>query len=690
MDTPSSLPARSTSSINLSNWLPILSTLRNYRSSWLRGDLLAGLTACVVMIPSVIAYAELVHMPPVTGLYAALGASVGYALFASSRQVIAGPDAAIGLLAGTAILPLAAGDPSRIPMLAAILAVLSGLVLMVAARLRVGTIADFLSRPVLIGYLNGAALILASTQMGKLFALKTEGEAFFLLLWQVVEKLAQTHVPTFLFGMTLILLLVLINRMLPKVPGALVVSALAILATQYLGLAGMGIALVGEVPSGTPQWVIPTFNWSDIPALAPAAVAIAFLAFSDGLLLAQSFADKNRYDIDANQELTALGMSNVAAGLLQGFPVSASSSRTVIVDATGGRTQMAQLVAALGLLLFLYFLTGLIALLPKVALGAILIVTALGMLEVGALRDLYRMDRFEFLVSMMVTGAILVAGVVPGIIFGLLISLGGLIMEISRPGDAVLRRLRPGKRFHDFGLGGGDSRQEGETVPGLLVYRLYAPLIFANARYVITRLENLVESAEPPIQWIILDAQAITDMDITAAQRFAELHRELESAGVDLKIADAADPLMRQLEKVGLSRTMGTQEFYPSVKKAVEAYEALQYPVREIRLLVQQADQEPCQLLFRREGSNMTATCSCTPEEREGLCPHRLAVLLGDTADLTLLEGDPRDLADVATLLKGTDIEKALETLVEADRMMQQASRGYHQAKEQMIKAMKD
>ncbi len=274
---------------------PIFLTLRNYKFGWLRGDLIAGLTACVVMIPSVIAYAELVHMPPIAGLYAALAASVGFALFASSRQVIAGPDAAIGLLAGTSILPLAAGDPSRIPALAATLGLLSGVFLLLASKLRVGTIADFLSRPVLIGYLNGAALILASTQLGKLFAIKTTGEDFFPLLWQLVENLPNTHRPTFLVGAVFILFMVVLARLAPRIPGALAVSALGILGTQYLGFGEMGIALVGMVPSGTPMPVIPPLQWSDIHALAPAALAIAFLAFSDGILLAQAFAEKNRY-----------------------------------------------------------------------------------------------------------------------------------------------------------------------------------------------------------------------------------------------------------------------------------------------------------------------------------------------------------------------------------------------------------
>ncbi|MBF0311337.1 MAG: SulP family inorganic anion transporter [Magnetococcales bacterium] len=666
--------------------LPILSQLKGYQTGWAKGDLIAGITACVVMIPSVLAYAELVHMPPIHGIYAALAAAVGYALFSSSRQVIAGPDAAIGLLAGAAILPLAGNDPSRIALLGAVLALLSGVILVLAARLRIGAIADFLSRPVLVGYLNGASLILASTQLGKLFAIKTEGEDFFPILWQLWQKLPQTHAPTLIVGTCLILFLIIVGRTLPAIPGALAVSVVAILATRWLGLDKMGLALVGAVPVGVPDLVMPTLQLSDISALAPAALAIAFLAFSDGILLAQAFADKNRYEIRPNRELTALGIANIGAGLLQGFPVSASQSRTAIVDAAHGQTQLAQLVAAAGLLLFLQFGTDLLAFLPKVALGAILIVTAMGMLELRSLRDLYRMDRSECLLSVAVSLGILLAGVVPGIILGLLISMIGIIVEISRPGDAVLCRQGPGKKFHDLG---GESN--GNAIPGLLVYRLYAPLIFANARYVTTRLKALIASAEPPVRCLVIDAQAITDMDITAAQRFAELHRDLQTAGIEIKIADVPRPFRNQLEKVGISEKLGSHPFYVSVKRAVEEYEAMQQPLQEISLVVQEMGQnEMWRLEFRREGSNMSASCTCPQGEEESLCRHLMAVFLGDMDDLSLMEGTSKDAERVRELLKGTDVEAAVEEMMTADRLMRSSQKEYYAAKVNLQRSVKD
>jgi SulP family sulfate permease len=548
--------------------LPLLGVLRRYRREWLARDVIAGLSACVVMIPSVIAYAELVHLPPVTGLYAALAACVGFALFASSRQVIAGPDAAIGLLAGSAILPLAGGDVGRIAGLAAELALLSGAMLLLAARLRLGTIADLLSRPVLVGYLNGASLVLMATQLGKLFGVKTEGEAFFELLHSVWRQLPQAHGPTMSLGAVLIALLWALLRWWPRLPAALVVSAVAVGLSAVFDLRGLGIALVGQVPVGLPSLVVPTIHLTDIAALAPAALALSFLAFSDGILIAQTFAEKHGDEVNPNQELVALGAANVLASLWQGFAVSASQSRTAVADAAGARSQVAQLVAAAGLLLFLLLLTGLVALLPRVALGAILVVTALGMLEMASLRQLHRIDRVEFGIAVGVTAAILVAGVVPGIILGMGLSLIAVMVELSRPRDAVLRRLPQDGKFHDC-----HETDDGETVPGLLVYRPYAPLFFANARHVMGRIESLVDEAGPATRWLVIDAQAITDIDITAADRLAQLQRELAERGVVIKFADCPRPVREQLGRLQALGLLTAQDFYVSVGKAVQAFE---------------------------------------------------------------------------------------------------------------------
>ncbi len=547
----------------------LISVFRHYQRSWLTGDVVAGLSACVVMIPSVIAYAELVHLPPITGLYAALAAALGYALFGSSRHVIAGPDAAICLLVGAAILPLGADQSARLAVLAAELGLITGAVLVLAAWLKLGVIADLLSRPVLIGYLNGASLILMATQLGKMLGISVQGDAFFPLLTGLALRLKDTHLPTLAIGVFLMIFMAILSRLAPRIPGALACCCVALLMSVTLDLGQHGVALVQTVPTGLPSLDWPTIYWKDVSALAPAAVAVAFLAFSDGLLLAQAFAEKNNYEVNPNQELVALGSANILASLWQGFPVSASQSRTSIADQAGGQSQVTQLVAALGLVLFLIFLTGLIPLLPKVALGSVLIVTAIGMMEIAPLQRLYKIDRTEYGLALCVTAAILIAGVVSGIIVGMLISLVTTLIQISRPRDAVLRRRISDGKFHDC-----LDDEEAETVRGVLVYRLYAPLIFSNARYVVNRIRELVAESGEELEWLVLDAQAMTHLDVTAAQRLSALHKELEALGVQLKIADAPRPFREQLEAEGLSNELGNAQFFISVKKAVEAFEA--------------------------------------------------------------------------------------------------------------------
>jgi SulP family sulfate permease len=402
-----------------------------------------------------------------------------------------------------------------------------------------------------------------------MLGIPVQGDAFFPLLIDLYTHLNDTHVPTLAMGVSLMTFMVLLSRLAPRIPGALACCGVALLASMALDLGHHGVALVQAVPSGLPSLGWPPIYWADISSLAPAAVAVAFLAFSDGLLLAQAFAEKNGYEVNPNQELVALGSANILASLWQGFPVSASQSRTSIADQAGGRSQVTQLVAGMGLVLFLIFLTELIPLLPKVALGAVLIVTAIGMLEIAPLQRLYKIDRTEFGLALCVTAAILIAGVVSGIIVGMLISLVTTLIQISRPRDAVLRRRISDGKFHDC-----PDNEDAEVVPGVIVYRLYAPLIFSNARYVVGRIRELVTTSGGELEWLIVDAQAITHMDVTAAQRLSALHRELGALGVELKIADATRPFREQLAAEGLSEELGNAQFFISVKKAVEAFES--------------------------------------------------------------------------------------------------------------------
>ncbi len=532
----------------------------------LQRDLVAGLAVALVLIPAVLAYAELVHLPAISGLYAALASMLVFPFLTTSRRVIVGPDAAVALIAGAAIAPLAGGDAVRLAALAAGLALLTGAVLVVGARLRLGMLADLLSQPVLIGYLNGAALVLIVSQLGTLLRLDLHHDEFIPRLLEACARLGESHGPTLALGGGLLAVLLVVRRLLPRLPLALVGVVLGVLAMQLFPLERLGVQRLGPLPVGLPQLAWPALGWSDSSALLPAALGIAFLVFSDGILLARTFAARQRQEIDANRELIALGAANLSAGLCLGFPVSASQARTVVNDGAGACSRAAQLAAAAALAAFIACGAGLLASLPVVALAAILIALAGNLIDITGLKHLRQRDRGAWWLALATSAGVLLAGVVPGILIGVGMSLLLLLAQLARPRDAVLRRAAPGGSFHDLG---DDHAGSGE--PGLVVYRLYAPLIFANAAHVDARLRALLAGQLESVRCLIIDAQAITGIDVTAAERLRTLSAELRARGVALKIARAKLPLRQAFARLGLSDGSDQARFYDHVKEAVDS-----------------------------------------------------------------------------------------------------------------------
>jgi sulfate permease, SulP family len=549
-------------------FIPGLSLFRNYRGAWLLPDVLAGISVCVVMIPSVIAYAGLMGLPPQHGLYAALVSLVVYAFFGSSRQVIVGPDIAISLLIASAIGPLANGSPTRAAVLAATVALLSGLLLLIGARAKIGAVADFLSKPVLVGYMTGAALILMVSQVNKVFGISLKNNDFFPRLGELALKLNQTHWRTLAFGLGLLALLIAIKRVAPKSPVALFVCIAAVVASFAFHLDRYGIDTVGSFPSGLPKFSAPELTWRDIETLFPAAAGIALLTYTEGILLARAFAAKNGYEVNANQELAALGLADMSAAFFQGFSITGSQARTTLNDSAGGKTQLASLVAAGTLALSLVFLTPLMAQLPVVALAVILIYAGFGLVEFDAMMRIYRFYPKSAMISALTTIGVLGAGVIPGILIGVALSLLGLINRISHPHDAVLSSV-PGHGFHDL----GDLSQP-STIPGLIAYRFYAPLLFPNAAHFVARIRALITASSTPVRWFLLDAQAITDIDVTAAEALNGLYAELRQRGIALKIAHANPPLRQILEMIGFASEISEESFYPSVHECIAAFES--------------------------------------------------------------------------------------------------------------------
>jgi SulP family sulfate permease len=529
---------------------------------------MAGVSVCVVMIPSVIAYARLMGLPPQQGLYAALVPLLIYPFVGSSPQIVVGPDIAISLLMASAVAPLAGGDATRAAELAATLAILSGVALVLSARVKIGAVADFLSKPVLVGYMTGAALILVASQLGSLLGVPLRNSDFFPRLLEIAGALSQTHRTTFLFGLALLGLLIGLHRWAPKIPAALIVCVVATITSMALGLEKQGVAVVGSIPRGLPRFAFPIADWRDVHALLPAALGIALLTYTEGILLARAFAAKNGYEVRPNQELAALGLADLGAGLFQGFCVTGSQARTTINDAAGGKTQVVSLTAAATLVVFLLFLTPVLSRLPTVALATVLIYGGFSLIEFETMMRIYRFYPSAAMIAALTTLAVLAAGVIPGILFGVVLSLLGLIKRISSPPDAVLQEV-PGHGFHDL-----SGAAEGRTIPGLIVYRFYAPLLFSNCGHFAERVHQLIAAHRPPVRWFLLDAQAITDIDVTAAEAIHTLHRELRDQGICFKVAHANRPFRETLRRIGLADAIGSDGFFASVHECVDAFQA--------------------------------------------------------------------------------------------------------------------
>ena len=551
----------------LARWLPGVAQLLDYPRGALRGDLVSGISVCVVMIPSVLAYAELAGVRPQSGLYAALGAMVLYALFTSTRRIIVGPDTTIALLVGSVVIPLGASDPARTADLAALLALMTGVLLIVAGRVGFGNVADLLSTPVLVGYAAGAALLLVGTQLPVLLGVKVTSDAFFMRVAEVVLASPNANVWTASLGIGLIALILLVNRVSPRAPAALIACILAIVLSRVLDLPSHGVVHLSPMSSTLPMPSLPAITLQDVQALAPGALALALLVFAEGILMARTLAEKRRETVDADRELVALGAANVGAGLVSGFTVGASTSRSLTADATGAQTQLAQWIAAIVLLLFVLFVAPAVALLPRVALAAILIAAGVRLIDVGEWRTLLRLDRRAFVLALGVALAVLVLGVLPGVLIGVAFSLARLLLEVARPRDAILRRLATDRRFHDLA-----DDEGGSLTPAVIVYRLYSPILFANARYVADRLRSLVAAAKPPVRCIVVDMQAVSHIDVTALHVLRDLHAELESSGIDVRFARANRPLREQLVRWIGQEDLGKERFFPSASAAVDDF----------------------------------------------------------------------------------------------------------------------
>jgi high affinity sulfate transporter 1 len=565
MPTPSTEPQAA----DWMRWLPALSTAREYTLSWLPHDIVAGLVLTTMLVPVGIAYAVASGVPGVYGLYATIIPLLAYALFGPSRILVLGPDSSLAPIILAVVLPLSAGDPSKAIAVASMMAVVAGLVSILAGLLRLGFVTELLSKPIRYGYMNGIALTVLISQLPKLLGFKIEAEGPLRAVWAIGQAawngaLNWTALAVGLGTLAIILALKGSQR-LPGVLIAVVASTVVVGAFDLSGRAG--VAVLGSIPQGLPAFVIPWVDPAQWGQVVIGGCAVALVAFADTSVLSRAYAARLGRPVDSNQEMIGLGAANLAAGFFQGFPISSSASRTPVAEAAGARTQLAGVVGALAVAVLLVAAPDLLKSLPSPALAAVVIASALGLMEIADLRRIWRIQRWEFWLSIVCFVGVAVLGAIPGIGLAVVIAVIEFLWDGWRPHSAILGRPEGVRGYHDI-----TRYPEARLVPGLVLFRWDAPLFFANAELFQQRVLAAVAASPGPVRRVVVAAEPVTSVDVTAADALAELDDKLRAATIELTFAELKDPVKDKLRRFGLFERFGEDAFFPTMGAAVDAY----------------------------------------------------------------------------------------------------------------------
>ena len=550
-------------------WLPGLQTLLSYQSAWLRHDIVAGLVLTTMLVPVGIAYAVASGVPGIHGLYATIIPLLAYALFGPSRIMVLGPDSSLAAVILAVVAPLSGGDPMRAIGIAGMMAIVSGTVCILAGLARLGFVTELLSKPIRYGYMNGIALTVLISQLPKIFGFSIESDGPLRNVWAIGNAVlgGQTNWSTFLVGAgTLAVILLLKGN--KRVPGILIAVVGATIVVGALDLAATaGVSVLGSLPQGLPAFDIPWITYADIGPVLIGGLAVALVSFADTSVLSRSYAARMRTYVDPNQEMVGLGAANLAAGFFQGFPISSSSSRTPVAEAAGARTQLTGIVGALSVALLLLVAPDLLRNLPTTALAAVVIASAIGLIEVADLRRIFRIQRWEFWLSIACTVGVAVFGAIPGIGLAIVIAVIEFLWDGWRPHSAILGRPEGIEGYHDI-----KRYPDARLVPGLVLFRWDAPLFFANAEQFNDRVLDAVATSPTPVIWLVVTAEPVTSVDVTAADMLAELDDTLRGASIEFCFAEMKDPVKDKLKRFGLFARFGEEKFFPTVEAAVSSY----------------------------------------------------------------------------------------------------------------------
>jgi high affinity sulfate transporter 1 len=551
----------------LARWLPGLRTLRQYELAWLRSDVVAGLVLTTMLVPVGIAYAEASGVPGIYGLYATIVPLLAYAVFGPSRILVLGPDSSLAAVILAVVVPLSAGDPQRAIAIAAMMAIVSGAICVAAGLARLGFVTELLSKPIRYGYMNGIALTVLLSQIPKLLGFKVDAQGPLRQASAIVEQIAAGRtnlVALAIGGGALALILVLKRR--PRVPGILiaVVTATVIVAAFDLGTS---VSVLGTLPQGLPKLAFPLLRFDDIVPVLTGGAAVALVSFADTSVLSRAYAARLRTPVDPNQEMVGLGAANLAAGLFQGFPISSSSSRTPVAEAAGAKTQLTSVVGAAAISVLLLVAPNLLQDLPNTALAAVVISSAVGLIEITDLKRIYRIQRWEFWLSIACFAGVAVLGAIWGIGLAIVIAVIEFLWDGWRPHFAVLGRVEGMQGYHDV-----TRYREARLVPGLVLFRWDAPLFFANAELFHDRVLEAVGLSPTPVRRLVVAAEPVTSVDVTAADMLTELKDAMAAAEIELCFAEMKDPVKDKLRRFGLFARLGEAAFFATVGEAVKAY----------------------------------------------------------------------------------------------------------------------
>jgi high affinity sulfate transporter 1 len=550
-------------------WLPGLRTLRGYQIAWLRHDIMAGLVLTTMLVPVGIAYAVASGVPGIYGLYATIVPLLAYALFGPSRILVLGPDSSLAAVILAVVLPLSGGDPHRAVALAGMMAIVSGAVCILAGIMRLGFITELLSKPIRYGYMNGIALTVLISQLPKVFGFSIESDGPLRNLWAIATAVIEgkTNWTAFMIGAATLVVILLLKEY-KRVPSILIAVAGATIAVGVLDLAvRAGVSVLGALPQGLPAFAIPWITRADIVPVLIGGCAVALVSFADTSVLSRVYAARTRTYVDPNQEMAGLGFANLAAGFFQGFAISSSSSRTPVAEAAGAKTQLTGVVGALAVALLLMVAPNLLQSLPSSALAAVVIASAIGLIEVADLRRIYRIQRWEFWLSIVCTVGVAVFGAIEGIGLAIVIAVIEFLWDGWRPYSTVLGQAKGVRGYHDI-----QRYPDARLIPGLVLFRWDAPLFFANAELFNTRVLAAIAASPTPVRWLVVAAEPVTSVDVTSADMLAELDDTLHAAGIKLRVAEMKDPVKDKMKRFGLFARLGESAFFPTIDEAVDSY----------------------------------------------------------------------------------------------------------------------